>query len=277
MQSHAQAKFSVKGLAIVLTALVAGFSASANEVARVNERPITAQDLRSALGGLTEGQRDSVMRDSNSRRQILNSLIEQELLVSEAQKEKLDQDAEFKQALEAFRKQFLASRVLQKNLGTKFTDQAVKKYYETHKSRYSTDQVHAMHILVKDEQRAQELLKQARAKDVDFQALAEKNSVDPSAKNNRGDLGWFGRDRMVPEFTEAAFAGDKDQVVGPVKTTYGYHIIRIIDKKTGKPMEFDEVEVRVRNELRQDLTSAYVARLKQQAKIKVNDSVLDKL
>lgn len=271
---NVQKKNSVWGVGFL--ALFAS-SAFAVEIARVNEKAVSDRDLRGALSGLNEGQRESVLKDPNSRRQVLNSIIEQEVLIGEAQKEKLDQDAEFKDAIEAFKKQYLASRVLQKNLSTKFTDQSVKKYYDSHKGRYSTDQVHAMHILVADEQRAQELAKTARGKDSDFQALAEKFSKDPSAKNNRGDLGFFGRDRMVPEFTEAAFSGQAGEIVGPIKTAYGYHIIKVIEKKMGKTLEFDEVEVRVRNELRQDLTQAYVSKLREQAKIKVNESVLDKL
>lgn len=258
-------------------ATINALAATSVEVARVNDRAITSQDLREALGGLNEGQRESVMKDSSSRRQVLNSVIDQELLVIEAGKQRLDQDSEYKQALDAFRKQYLSSRVLQKNLGNKLTESAVKKYYDGHRNRYSTDQVHAMHILVRDEQRAQEVLKLARAKGADFQALAEKYSADPSAKNNRGDLGLFGRDRMVSEFTDAAFAGNEGDIVGPVKTTYGYHIIKVMEKKPGQPMDFDDVQMRVQNDLRQDLTEAYLSNLKKTAKIKVNDQALDKL
>jgi peptidyl-prolyl cis-trans isomerase C len=254
-------------------------NAYCSEVARVNDQPISDKDLRFALtlSGLNEGQSEGVLKDANSRRQILNSLIDQEVLVSQAKKDKLDQDAEFKEATEAFKKQFLSSRVLQKNLGSKVTDAAVKKYYEAHKSRYSTDQVHAMHILVSDESRAQEVLKLAKAKNADFQQLAEKYSKDPSAKNNRGDLGFFGRDRMVPEFTSAAFAGEDGQVVGPVKTTYGYHIIKVVEHKTGQTMSFDDVELRVRNDMMQDVREEYVNKLRKQAKITVQDTALDKL
>lgn len=265
-------RVAVMGLAI---AQIAG----AVEVAKVNGKPISDKDLRSALtmSGMNEGQSASIMKDAASRRQVLNSLIDQEVLVDEAVKEKLDQDAEYKEALEGFRKQFLSSRVLQKNLGNKITEAAMKKYYEGHKGRYSTDQVHAMHILVSDEEKAKDLMKQAKAPNVDFQELAEKHSKDPSAKNNRGDLGFFGRDRMVPEFTEAAFSGDEGQVVGPVKTSYGYHVIKVLERKSGKPLSFEDVQYRVRGDLLQDIRREYVGKLRQQAKINVNDSVIDKM
>lgn len=266
-------EFKFIALILAVAGLTAASVAMATELAKVNDRTITDKDLKGALSGLNEGQKASVLKDANSRKQILNSLIEQELLVSEALKEKLDQDQEYKDAMEAFRKQYLANRLLHKHLSAKFTDSAVKKYYDAHKTRYSTDQVHAMHILVDDEAKAKEIMKEVKAPGANFQALAEKYSKDPSAKNNRGDLGFFGRDRMVPEFTEAAFAGDENEIVGPVKTAYGYHIIKVLEKKAGKAMDFDDVEVRVRNELRQDLTEQYVGGLRKSAKIKVSGEI----
>lgn len=268
-------------LLVALAVLGTGISPAAwsVDVARVNERVISDMDLRAVLNmsGYNEGQRESMMKDSATRRQILNSLIDQEVLIGEAMKEKLDQDPEFKEAIEAFKKQYLSNRVVQKNLANKLTDTAIKKYYESHQSRYSTDQVHAMHILVSDEQRAQELVKMAKASDADFQALAEKHSKDPSAKNNRGDLGFFGRDRMVPEFTEAAFSADDGQVVGPIKTSYGYHVIKVIERKMGKPLSLSDVQYRVRSDLFQSVRQDYVGKLRQQAKINVQDKVIDKL
>lgn len=246
-----------------------------SELTKVNSQSITDKDLRMVLSGMNEGQRENLLKDVNTRREILNSLIDQEVLVDEAKKLKLDQDAEFKEATMAFQKQLLANRILQKSLGSKLTDAAAKKYYEAHKYRYSTDQVQAQHILISDEEKAREILKMAKASDADFQALAEKYSRDPSAKNNRGDLGFFGRDRMVPEFTEAAFAGKEGEIVGPVKTSYGYHIIKVIKKKAGKPMEFDEVENRVKNDMRQEITQSYVSNLRKQAKVQVNDAAVN--
>ncbi len=260
---------------IVLLAVAS--TAQAAELAKVNGQSISDKDLKTALSGLNEAQRQNVLKDGNTRRQVLNSLIEQEVLVAEAAREKLDQDQEYKDAVAAFRRNFLANRILQKNLGAKMTESAAKKYYESNKRRYSTDQVHAMHILVSDETQAKDLVKKAKEPNADFQAMAEKFSKDPSAKNNRGDLGFFGRDRMVSEFTDAAFEAGVGEVVGPVKTSYGYHVIKVIEKKAGKPMTYEEVELRVKNDLRQELTQTYLAGLKKQAKIQVNDKAIDSL
>jgi peptidyl-prolyl cis-trans isomerase C len=268
----------VKNLILIATASLAATGAYAVDLAKVNGKVVTDKDLQLALGTLNEGQRANVLKDGASRRQVLGSILDQEVLVQEAEKEKLDQDQEYKDSLNAFRKQFLSSRVLAKNLSSKFTDSAAKKYYNAHESRYSTDQVHAMHILVKEEREARDIMKKAETLDDDgFQDLAEKVSRDPSAKNNRGDLGFFGRDRMVSEFTDAAFSGAPGTVVGPVKTSYGYHVIKVIKKKAGKPLEFSEVELRVKNDLRSELTQTYVSSLKKQFKIEVDDKAVDKL
>ncbi len=92
-----------------------------------------------------------------------------------------------------------------------------------------TKQVHAAHILVKTEKKAKEVLEKIN-KGESFAEMARKYSDCPSAKN-KGDLGWFGKGRMVPEFERAAFEGEKGKVVGPVKTEFGYHLIKILDKK----------------------------------------------
>jgi peptidyl-prolyl cis-trans isomerase C len=268
---------NLTGLISVIALVFSVASVNAAELAKVNGQSISDKDLKAALSGLNDAQRQNVLKDSNTRRQVLNSLIEQEILVGEASREKLDQDQEYKDAAAAFRRNYLSNRLLQKNLGAKMTEPAAKKYYESNKRRYSTDQVHAMHILVSDETQAKDLVKKAGEPSADFQALAEKFSKDPSAKNNRGDLGFFGRDRMVSEFTDAAFEGGVGQIVGPVKTSYGYHVIKVIEKKAGKPMTYDEVELRVKNDLRQELTQGYLSGLKKQAKIQVNDKAIDSL
>lgn len=262
-------------------AVAAGFvalSAGAVELAKVNGRALSDSDLRAALGGMNEGQRESVLHDANSRRGLLIQLIDQEILIQEGEKAKLDQDKEYQQALAAFRRQYLAGRVLERNLAPKLTDKAARKYYEGHKSRYSTDRVHVHHILAPDEPTARELLKQAKAQGADFQELAEQKSRDPSAKNNRGDLGMISWDSgFVEEFKTAAFRGAEGEIVGPVKTAFGYHLVKIVEKKLGKILGYDEVELRVRRDLELDLTQTFIGKLKQQAKIQIDDKAVDSL
>jgi parvulin-like peptidyl-prolyl isomerase len=264
--------------AALLAVLGFGASAHAVDLAKVNGRVITDRDLNLALGNLNEGQRASVLKDSSSRRQVLLSVVDQEILVQQAEKEKLDADADFKEAAAAFRRQYLTNRVLAKNLGAKLTESAAKRYYEDNKTRYGTDQVHALHILVREEPESKEVFKRAKGlSDDDFKDLAEKISKDPSAKNNRGDIGFIGRESKTPDFTDPVFAAGEGQVVGPIKTAYGYHIVKVLKKRSGKPLEFDEVKLRVESELRQHTVQNYVEGLKKQAKLEVDEKALEKM
>jgi peptidyl-prolyl cis-trans isomerase C len=260
-----------------LVAMAVPSMAWSMDIATVNGKTVTDKDMKEALSSMSEGQRRAMLKDYNSRRQVLNSMIDQELLEQEAQKEKLDQDAEYKAAFDAFKHQYMANRVLRKNLSGKMSESAAKHFYEANKTRYSTESVHAQHILVSDESKAQEILALAKAPGADFEALAEKYSKDPSAKNNRGDLGFFGRGQMVPEFTEAAFAGKEGEIVGPVRTSYGYHIIKVVEKKPGKILEYSDVEGRVMSDLQQEVTQNYIENLRKSSKISVDDKALQKM
>lgn len=273
----AETRGRVLAVGFVIGLSAASPSWAAVELAKVNGRAITDKDLQLALGGLTPGQRLTLLKDRNSRKQVLLNVIDQEILAQEAEKEKLDQDQEYKDAVASFRKQYLATRLTQRNVAPKVTEAAAKKYFEAHKYKYSTDTARAQHILVTDENEARELMKKAKEPNADFQELAEKHSKDPSAKNNRGDLGVFGRDRFAPEFTEAVFNGEEGGIVGPVKTAFGYHVIKIVRRQIGKALEYYEVEAKVRNELQQQLLENYVGKLKETAKIAVDDKALEKL
>ena len=90
-------------------------------------------------------------------------------------------------------------------------------------------EVHAVHILCKNDKKAREVLDKLNSGQ-SFGEMARKYSQCPSGKNG-GDLGWFGKGRMVPEFEKAAFEGEKSKVIGPVKTQFGYHLIKVLDKK----------------------------------------------
>lgn len=263
---------SLKTFAVAITpaVLTLGSVWASVELAKVNGKPITESDLARVLSGMNDGQRSNVLKDPATRKQILTSVIDQEILVQEGEKLKLDQSQAYKDALANFRRQYLMGQVLERGVGGKLTDATARKYYEANKRRFSTDQVHVQHILTSDEMQARELLKKAKEAGADFQELAEKHSKDPSAKNNRGDIGPINRDSpFVQEFKDAAFDGKKGEIIGPVKTAFGFHLIRIVDKKLGRPLEYDEVELKVKGELREALIKDYVSQLKRQAKVQI--------
>lgn len=260
------------------TLVTVATSAWAVDLAKVNGKVISDKDVSIALGGFNEGQKRQLLNDINSKREIVSNLVEQELLIQEGEKQKLDQGSDYKDALAAFRRQYLTQKVIAKNLDPKMSESGAKKYYEANKRKYSTDKVHVQHILVADEKTANDVIKQAKAAKVDFQKLAEKVSKDPSAKNNRGDIGIITRDSpFVEEFKTAAFEGDKGEIVGPIKTIYGYHIIKVVDKQIGKTLGFNEVEMRVRADYKKNLVQNYLVQLRKQAQVTLNESALNKL
>ena len=157
---------------------------------------------------------------------------------------------------------------MQKQLAPKVTNEAVKDYYNKHKTRYSTDQVHAQHILVASEKDAESVLAEVKKPGVDFQKVAETQSKDPSAKNTRGDVGFFSRTMFDQAFTDAAFSANVGDIVGPVKTAFGYHVIKVIDRKVGKIPELAEIEQQVRADYQRELLKNYVVDLRKKAKIK---------
>lgn len=265
---------------VLLSAFILGsspfLSAQAKEIARVNNKPITDRDMFLSLTQLNEGQREAVLRDQNSRREILNSLIGKRVLALEGEKLKLDQAPEFKEEMNRFREDLLANQLLQRKLASQLTPGEVRKYYNNHPEKFNTDQIRVQHILLSDEMEARKILKLAKDPNHDFQELAEKYSIDPSAKNNRGDIGVITRDRMAPEFTDAAFQTGEGQITGPVHTAYGYHLIKVVHKQIGKTLEFDEVELRAKELLKQQLIINYTESLKKQYQIKVDQAAADK-
>lgn len=271
----AQKALSIR-VAVLLSGVLAAAGAQAAVLATVGKKQLTDQDLRSALGQFSDAQRNNILKDSVNRRQVLTGLIEQELLIQEAERQKVGDEEKLKAAVEAFRKQQMVAMLMDKSLSSRLTDAAARKFYDQNKTLFSTDQVRAQHILIQTEAEAREVLKKARAADADFQKLAEQVSRDPSAKNNRGELGYFTRDQLAEPFTKAAFAASVGDIVGPVKTTYGYHVIRVMDKKVGKIQGYEEVELKVRGMLRQRLAAEYLSQLRTQADVKVDDAAVEK-
>src|SRR5205823_11653619 len=147
----------------------------------------------------------------------------------------------------------------------------VERFYNENSEQYATtDQVRASHILLKTEgkddaavkTKAEEILKQAKA-GADFAELAKKNSEDDSNAKNGGDLDYFGRGRMVPEFDQAVFAMQPGQISDLVKTQYGYHIIKLVDKKSAATRPLAEVRQQLTDQLSYERAQAQAADLSQ--------------
>lgn len=159
------------------------------------------------------------------------------------------------------------------------SDADLTAYFEEHKSDYSEDeQVKASHILVADLETADKVFKELED-GVDFAELAVEYSTDPGTKEEGGDLGWFGRGKMVPEFEDTVFSMEVGEISQPVKTDYGYHIIKLTDRKEAHTPDLAEVEDQVRDDYVQEKSDEkfdnWYAGIKQQAEISIDIPLVD--
>lgn len=232
----------------------------------------------------------------NIQREVLEGLIGQELIKQEVEKQKWESaDPEVEKLIAEFKKElgtqdyqeWLKSQgmtdeevvnyytfLVNVTRDVKVSEQEVKQYFEANYAAYGgqEEQVKARHILVKTEQEALDLIKILKQGQEDFAKLASEKSIEPAAKSTGGDLGYFGRGKMIAEFEEAAFSQPVGEISEkPVKTKYGYHIILVEDRKKAIKPDFDLHKDQVQKDALefnkyQTLESYFVA-LRQQAKI----------
>ncbi|MGP0059495.1 MAG: peptidylprolyl isomerase [Beijerinckiaceae bacterium] len=249
-------------VAVPLSVVASG--ASAAVLAKVNGKEITDEDLKIAaedLGTNLPPQLQGKAREAY----LLDYLIDGQLIVQKALAEKLDQDPEFPRKLAYFREKLLMESVLGKLSKEAASEEAMKKTYdEAAKAQKPETEVHARHILVATEDDAQAALKRIKAGE-DFAKVAKDVSKDPGSEG--GDLGWFTKDRMVPEFAEAAFKLEIGQVSDPVKSQFGWHIIKVEGKREKAFPSFDEVKDQVARYVVQKAQSDLIVKLRKDAKI----------
>ena len=150
------------------------------------------------------------------------------------------------------------------------TDEAMKKVYEDASKQITGEQeVHARHILVETEDEAK-AVKAELDKGADFAELAKKKSKDPGASDG-GDLGFFTKDQMVPEFSAVAFALEPGKISDPVKSQFGWHIIKVEEKRNRKAPDFDQVKAQIETYVTRKAQADYVAKLREGAKIERMD------
>ncbi len=280
-------KFTVS---IVIISLLFAFGACAQKgeqqkgpyLAKVGNVTITQADFEREIKSLPEFAQ-KFFQGPEGKEKFLDELVKKELLYQEALKKGLDKDAEFKKKIEDFRKITLITQLLEKEIETKakLTEQDAKAYYDKHKDELaSVSQIKASHILVKTEGEAKNILARIK-KGEDFAAIARKSSIDPGSAKNGGDLGFFSSGQMVPEFETVALKMKPGEISEPVKTKFGFHIIKVTDKKMGKPVEFEKVKSaimqRIAAEKQKEVFDSYIENLKKNAKVDINKDALAKL
>lgn len=248
------------------TAGAAEKKAKANPVvARIDGQPVYLSDLESAREQLPARVRRLPVK--SMFRPLLKRVIIQKLIVAAGRKANIHNDPLVKKRLARFEARLVHDVYLAKKVEQQITDEAVKKRYEEFlKLRKGGTEVHASHILVKTEKEALAIIRRL-AKGANFAKLARQKSTGPT-KVQGGDLGWFGKGDMVKEFDAVVFTLKAGQVSPkPVRTQYGWHVIKVLAKRTKSPPKLAAVRIQLIQTMTREFYQAEIERLTAAAKI----------
>ena len=232
-------------------------------VARVDGSEIRRSDLAIATESLPPQYRQMPMQ--MLYQPLLNQMIDRRLIANEADKAKLADDPAVKQRLAYQRERVLQEAYLSRELKARVTDERLKALYAKSQGGEREIEVHARHILVPDEAEAKKIAAEAKAGG-DFAAMAKAKSKDPGAANG-GDLGFFKRDQMVPEFATAAFALKPGEISSPVKSPYGWHVIKVEERRQAPPPSFEESAEELREQAAEEVLGEMLAGLRAKARV----------
>lgn len=276
----------VAAVCILAVALVSCSKKEADQkgpyLAKIDKTTITQADFDREFKALPD-YAQQIFTDAAGRERFLNEIVNKELLYKEAMKKGFDKSSEFNKKMEDFKKLTLVSEVFEKEImaKSKVSDQDIRDYYDKNKDSFvMATEIKASHILVKTEEEAQKVLARLK-KGEKFEAIARAVSLDTASAKNGGDVGFFKKGQMVPEFERAAASLKVGDISIPVKTQFGYHIIKVTDKKTGAPVEFEKVRdlisQKLSGEKQKEAFEAYIAELKKTYKVELNKDALLKL
>lgn len=246
--------------------------AATTVIATVGDKQITEGDLTLAAEDI--GQQLQQVPPDQQRAFLLSVLIDMKVMAEAARQNGLDQSDAYKSRLtfledKALRREFFAEKI-----ANAVTPDTVKAAYDKFVAEFQpAEEVHARHILVATEEEA----KQVKA-DLDggkpFEVEAMEKTTDPSGKNNGGDLGFFQKGQMVPEFETAAFALQPGQVSEPVQSQFGWHIIKLEEKRQSAPPPFEQMQSQLGQQAIYDAYDAAVSEYKSKLAVEIPDPAL---
>ena len=244
-------------------------------IAKIGSEELKNSEVLETWKGLFPGGSapDFATFDENVRQNVLRGMISEKLIYKEAVKAGTDKSEEVKKRIETLTRQVIMQSYMEGKAKTLVTDDQLKKAYdEKVAAAKGQEELKARHILVASEEEAKKIADQLKKKPDDFEKLAKEKSTDTGSGNNGGDLGWFTKDKMVPEFADAAFKVKKGDISAPVKSAFGWHIIKVEDRRPLKPASFEESKESLRAELTNKAVQSYVEGLLKTADIKYLDA-----
>jgi len=241
-------------------------------LAKVNGAEIRQSDV--ALAEEELGPSLAQMDPATKRENVLAFLIDMKIVSKEAEDKKIADRDDFKTRLTFARNRLLMDNLLAVEGKAATTDENMKKVYEDAAKQITGEQeVHARHILVETEDQAKKIEEDLK-KGGDFAEIAKKESKDPGAADG-GDLGFFTKDQMVPEFSAVAFVLEPGKISDPVKSQFGWHIIKVEEKRSRKAPDFDQVKAQIETYVTRKAQADYVAKLREAAKVERMDKPAD--
>ncbi len=233
-------------------------------LAVVGGEEITQEEFNLFLQAVPREQQ-AYLSNPQFREQCLQQFIALRLFAKEGETLKLDESDEFKYMIANAKRDILAQLVMNEMMKQiVVTEEELKAYYEANKSQFQKGEtVRAKHILVDEEEKCKEILSAIENGETAFETAAQEHSNCPSGSKG-GDLGAFGKGQMVKEFEDAAFTAEIGAIVGPVKTQFGYHLIKVEEKKEAEETPFEEVKTTIqRTLLQKKQNEAYAAKVKE--------------
>lgn len=266
-------------LMLALTGCDKGSSSDSKVIAKVGKSSITEDDFMKQINRVPEWARKQ-FTDEAGKQQFLEELIRRELIHQKALDMRLHKDTEYMEKVEEFEIMTLVSMILKKEIEEKSVvgDDEVKAFYDQNSDKFRVGtQIKASHILVNTEEEAKDLHDKI-TKGEDFAKLAKAHSKDPGSAQKGGDLGYFGQGKMVPEFERAAIILKPGEVSSPVRTRFGYHIIKLHDIKKGELASFEQTKEPLRKQLltekRKKMFDAFVENLKGESEVTINEEAM---
>ncbi len=251
-------------------------------VLQVNDKAYTAAEVEREITQEFRGASPQVQQflaSKEGQQQFLERLVRRELLLQEAEKRKLGDRPEVADPVAALRRDLMTRTLLQEEIGTKVKVEEIdaQEYFKTHPDEFSGDQIRIRHILVRTEDEAKQVLERL-AKNERFEELAKALSQDSATAAKGGELDYVKREQLFPEFARAAFELKTGEVSGVVRTPFGYHIIKMVDRKKGQPLKYeqvkDQLQRRLLEERRTQRFQLWMKDLEAAAKITRDESAL---
>lgn len=244
--------------------------AAANDpvVARVNGEVLHRSDLELALRGAPQQVQKAPLQQVYP--QLLNSMVNAALLAQAARKARIDRNPIVKEQIAAAETEILADAYVGSLARSEITEAKLRAAYDQYaKEAPKEEEVSARHILVATEQEAKDIIAQLN-KGADFATLAKEKTIDPAGKANGGDLGYFTKQDMVPAFADAAFALKKGEYTKtPVHTQFGWHVIKVEDRRPGKAGTYDQVAPEIARQMTQQIVANKLRELRSQGRIEM--------